>query len=115
MLKLFKAILLDLNPPKMGDVYIGDPLYFILGRPVEHVLHGLTNISGASLWKPFPGNECYRLKIESVSSPYFICNAEALCTDGEVSNWRSRSQPRRIDKFKFKRMIVDGILKKQKL
>src|SRR5579859_4336577 len=108
--RLIARVKLKIDPPRTGDVFLGDPFEFIMGSVIEHVLHGTRSIYGFAAWHPIPSKECYRLTVESDSMPYYRCTAEVLCTsaDGDSKAWKKRSQPRRILKHVFHDMIVEG-------
>lgn len=112
--KFLTKLKLKIYPPKTGEVYYGDPFEFIMGNLIEHCLHGTKSNYGTPIWEPIPSNLCYRLTIESDAMPYYRCTGEVLCRDayGDKTEWRKRSQPRRIGKSVFHGMIVDGRLKK---
>lgn len=110
--RLIARIKLRFEPPKVGDVYYGDPFDFLVGRPIERVLHGLNNKCGDHVWEPLFSEGCYRLKITSDSMPYYICQVEVLAHKNfEEKAWKKRSQPRRFDKKSFCEMIVNGSIK----
>lgn len=113
--KFFRSIKLLLNPPKVGDVYYGDPLNFTNG-PFEKNLHGLKDKYGDTTWEIIPSDGCYRFIVDNASLPaYYRCESEVLCRDKRGDNvvrWMKRCQPRRINKGSFERMIIEGQLKK---
>lgn len=110
------------NPPKVGNVYYSDPIYFVISKPIEHVLHALTNKYGNKIYHPVSSNFCYRLTVESDSLPsYYICKSEVFCKGvddngivdfNNIGIWKERSQPKRIKKDFFKEMVLNGILVK---
>ena len=114
MWNLAKKMRLFMSPPQVGDQYDADPFDFIIGKPVERVLHGLVAPDGDSLWDAVPSHGCYRIRIQSTIMPYYICTAEALCrsADGDNTEWKSRSQLRRMSKAQFHQMIIEGRLTK---
>jgi hypothetical protein len=122
-LKILTKIKLLLKPPKVGDIFYGDPVSFVIGRPVEQVLHGLKDPSGTTLAEPVPSEDCYALTIVSDSQhAYYVLNAMVFCRRKNLPDsasqgfgeWKPRSQVRRIPRDVFKKMVVDGILKKGK-
>lgn len=104
---------LRLNPPKVGDTYLDDAMYNVIGRPVEKVLHGMKAINGDMLYEPMVGEGSYKLTIDSDSMPYYICSAQVLVKDSFGFKWLKRSQPRRILKKNFIDMIIDGRITKE--
>ena len=109
MLKKIRRLLLKLNPPKKGDEYAADALFFVLGRAIEQVLFGMTDKFGNRLYDSALGDDSYRIVISSEQSTYFVCQVYTLCTDSKGSFiWLKRSQPRRFRKEMFKDMIVNG-------
>lgn len=110
--KLVRKIKLYFDPPYERDCYYGDPFEFIIGKPLERVLHKMTTNTGDTLWETVPSDRCYRLTIESCSMPsYYRCTSEVLATsvnDPSDKKWLKRSQPRRILKEVFHQMIIDG-------
>lgn len=104
---------LRLNPPKVGDTYLDDAMYNVIGRPLEKVLHGMKAINGDSLCEPMVGEGSYKLTIESDHMPYYICTAKILVKDNSGFKWLKRSQPRRILKKNFIEMIVNGRITKE--
>jgi hypothetical protein len=115
--RLITKIKLSIKPPKKGEVYAGDPIFFLVGRNVEDVLFGLRNKYGERMWSPIPSFGCFKLVITNDSlKDYYICEAHALCEDVlfREREWKVRSQPRRINKYLFNHMILQGLLKKEK-
>ena len=119
--KALRKIGLLLNPPKNGDVYYGDILYFVLGNNIEFVLHGLTDKTGKLMYSPIPSEDCYRLTVIDYLSEtdQIVCHSEVFCKmvpehPNDVGNWRPRTQPRRISQVYFKNLIVNGLLTKEK-
>lgn len=110
--------MLYLKPPQKGDVYVCDAFDIMAGSLTEKVLHDLMTKSGENLYTYWDGTENYRLTINNVSMPYYICKAEVLVKYDPGSFreskfiWKERSQVRRIDKKEFLAMILDGRLKK---
>lgn len=115
--KLINKINLWLNPPRPGSFYYGDPLYFVVGKPIEHVLHGLKDKNGEPIFYPIPSAGCYRLMIESIFDDYYCCKSEVLCyslnMDSGIGKWMKRTQTKRINKVIFNEFIVQGILSKK--
>jgi hypothetical protein len=112
---LLRQVKLYLNPPKKGDVYLGDPLRFVIAKPMEYILHGLKDKTGKTLWEPLPSEDCYKITIENDSMPdYYICQSEVLCLSEAMSvmQWHKRTQPKRIGKELFNSMIINGTLGK---
>jgi hypothetical protein len=110
---LFNKLWLYFYPPKKGDSFIGDPLRFVIARPVEYVLHGLKDKNGNTTWEPIPSFGCYILTIENDQMPYYVCKSEVLCGNDSIKLWNERSQPKRFGKKMFKDMIATGVLKKE--
>jgi hypothetical protein len=112
--RLIRRIKIPFDPPKVGDIYYGDPFDFICGSPFEHVLHRTKSIYGDPIWNVVASDGCYRLTIESESMPYYRCKAEVLCENvhGYGKEWLERVQPRRISKDRFREMIIDGRIKR---
>lgn len=116
MMRWFRKLKLKfLNPPKEGDAYYSDSLFYVIANNIEKVMHGMRDKHGDAIWQVIPGDDTYRLTIESTMMPYYRCKAEVLATNVDFSQkkWLSRSQPRRISKEKFLDMILDGEIKKQ--
>jgi len=111
----FKRIKLYFNPPKKGDVYNGDSTFFIGSKYLEAVAHRLVDIEGNHIWDRIPGSDTYKLTIESDVMPYYICKAQCLARGhgGYNYSWRDRSQVRRINKWIFVELILDGTIVKQ--
>lgn len=114
--ELARKIELYFYPPYPGDVYYGDPFEFVIGKPMEQVLHKMRSVGGhEAFWEAVPSEHCVRLTIESDSMPYYRCTSEILATN--VANqsekkWLRRVQPRRILKEVFHQMIIDGRIEK---
>jgi len=114
---------LVLSPPKPGDIYYGDVLFFVLGNNIEFVLHGLTNKNGDPVYSPVPSEDGFRLTILEYAGPgftHYVCNSEIFCRDVpthpyDLGNWRKRTQVRRLPVKYFKDLIVNGLLTKGKL
>ena len=107
-------------PPKAGIAYHGNPKNFILGSSIEGVMHGLTDVYGNPIWEPIPGDDCYRVTIDSTIMPYLILRSEVLCKPAgkaatiSEAKWITRCQLKRFTKKKFKELVISGILKKTK-
>jgi hypothetical protein len=112
--RLFNKIMLWLKPPKKGDIYYADSLHFVVGKPIEHILHGLKDKYGQSIWTVMQGKCCYRLTIETDVMPYYTCRSEVFCygdlCNNNIGEWMKRTQPKRISKEYFKQLIVEGFL-----
>lgn len=118
MIKRFiKKIKLRLNPPKRGDIFFGDPVFFIISRPTEYVLHGLKNKYGLTEQNPIPSFQCYKLTIESdFTSNYYECSSEVLCSSALGSSelkWKKRCQSKKISKLLFNEFVLNGLLRKE--
>lgn len=118
--RLYRKFLLKAKPPKNHDVFYGDPLYFVISRPTEYVLHGLKDRNGRTLLEPIPSFGCLRLTIIMTTEDYYVCNTEVFCKavndlyimSNNIGEWMERSQTRKMSKIMFDQMIVDGFLKK---
>lgn len=113
--KLALKIKLYFYPPKVGDVYYGDPLDFILGSEMEKFMHGMKDQFGHSLWNTVPSKLCYKLTIETDYLSYYRCTSEVLTSNAYdvcEKKWLRRSQPRRIFKKALHKMIIDGKIEK---
>jgi len=106
-------LLLYLNPPKVGDTYLSDAMYNIVGKPIEKVLHGMKTIDGDILYEPVVGDGSYKLTIDSDTMPYYICSAQVLVRDNTGFKWLKRIEPKRILKKNFINMILDGRITKE--
>lgn len=117
MIRWLQKLKLYLNPPKEGDVYVGNPIFFVVNRPIEKILHGMKDKYGMSMWEVVPSDDAYKLTIESGSMPtYYKCKSEILVIDMSFSykKWLVRTQSRRIGKSMFIDMILNGLIQKQK-
>ena len=114
--KFVQRFLLWRNPPKTDDVYWTDSFTYLAGRPFEHVLHGLKNKNGDTVAEAVYGRCTYRMTIRSYSMPYYVVQCEVLAAQRSTHDkfWAFRTQPRRIDKDVFIRMILSGEVKKYK-
>ena len=114
-IRLFRKISLLLNPPKKGDVYYGDPVWWIIHKPVEHILHGLKDKYGNNLYDPIPSGDCFRLTITNTSmESYYVLDSEVFCRskNSNVSIWMKRTQPRRMGKETLEQFVLAGMLRK---
>ena len=110
MNKLFKKIHLYFNPPKNGDVFFGDPFDFLCDSNWERLHYPMSDRHGHDTWSFVPGTNTYRFTIESAAMPYYRCKAEILAANREEpfrKCWIERSQPRRIWKKDFLRLILE--------
>jgi hypothetical protein len=111
--KLFNTIKYHVNRPKKGDTFYGDPLLFVIGKPVEYVLYGLTDRTGKNIVEIVPSWDCYRVTVTNNSHPlYYVFQAEVLCATQDSFKWMVRNQPVRFTKENFKRMVINGTLTK---
>jgi hypothetical protein len=110
--KFYNKIKYSLNVPKVGNTYYGDPLLFVIGKPVEYVLYGLTDKNGNKLVEIVPSWDCYRITIRSIQPLYYILDAEVFCATKDNFKWMSRTQPVRFNKENFKQMVIGGTLTK---
>lgn len=111
------------NPPKKGDVFCGDPAWFITPKPIEYVLHGLKNIHGETIYEPIPSQGCIRFTVEHCGNLNYILGSEVLCRLNREHNytkdisdigiWKKRTQPRRMGKEMFEEFILNGMLWKE--
>ena len=114
----FKRIALKIKPPKVGDVYYGDSLRFIIAKPVEEILHGLRDRNGNLIWQPIPSLDCYRLTITSQIGNHYTCDSEVLCRRVSdypgMGEWMMRTQPKVISNHYFLTLITNDYIKKAK-
>ena len=119
--RLVRKLKLFLNPPKKGHVFYGDPSWFVIARPVEHVLHGLKDSSGISVFTPVPSKGCFRFTIEHCGNLNYIMGSEVFCS-GKIAStgfynsigiWKQRSQPRRMALEMFEELVLNGMLWRQ--
>ena len=114
-IRLFRKISLLLNPPKKGDTFYGDPVWWIIPRPVERILHGLKDKYGNNLYDPIPSEDCFRLIIDNdYLDSYYVLDSEVFCRskNSNVSVWMKRTQPRRMGKETLEQFILAGMLRK---
>lgn len=112
---LLTKIKLLFDPPKKGDVYVGDSFDFMAGSVVEQILHGLRDRNGDLLYTRLDGPESYKLTVVLDSMPYYCIDCEVLVRNDSGHPkyvWMKRTQARRIWKDRFEQMIVDGRVKK---
>lgn len=109
-MKWLTKVKLFLRSPKNGDIYYGDAKDFALGRSLEKALHGVKDKSGDDIWAIIPGQDTYRLIMESTAMPtYYRLEAEVLAFSMyDPMTWLKRRVPRRIDKNRFHEMILEG-------
>jgi hypothetical protein len=109
---------LSFTPPKKGDIYIGDNFDFLIGKPMEQILHGLRNRNGDPIYDPAIGIDSYKVTIIRDSMPYYVleCHSLVYATGSKSGStefkWLKRNQDRRIMKDLFQDMILEGRLKK---
>jgi hypothetical protein len=121
--RFFRKLGLYFNPPKEGEAYVGDPDYFVSNNQIERILHSLKDKFGNDIYEPIPSKNCYRLMIvseSSLDSRHYVCATEVLCKsvpekDGDMGSWKTRTQLRRLPKVYFKDLVVNGLLKKEKV
>jgi hypothetical protein len=105
-----------ISPPKKGDIFVGDPLQFVISKNVEYVLFELKDKYGKLIWTPIPSFGCFKLLIANNSMDnYYICEASVLCEDCLFNKkiWKIRNQPKRISKYLFRDLVLHGVLKKE--
>lgn len=112
VIRFIRKIALFLKPVKVGDTFYGDPVWWVLPRPIEMVLHGLKDVNGDTLYRPTPSEGCYRLTIEKDYDSYYTLRSEVLCRAGSTwaSIWKERSQPRRMPRLILEQYILAGLL-----
>lgn len=111
--RLVRKISLFVNPPKQGHTFYGDPVWFVLSRPVEHVLHNLKDKFGNTIYTPIPSNGCFRFVVEFCGNENYILASEVFCKEKSLDSlgtWMKRTQPRRMSKLMFDEMFVMGML-----
>jgi hypothetical protein len=104
---------LFLRPPKKGDVFYGDPLWFVIHRPIEYILHGLKDKNGTTIHHPIPSKDCFCVVIEHCGNENYIVGTEVFCdtkTNNNIGIWFKRSQPKRIAKEMFEELVLNGLL-----
>jgi hypothetical protein len=119
---LLRKINLFLDPPKKGDIYYGDPVWFIISRPTEFILHGLKDKYGNIMYDPVPSKGGVRFIIEHCGNLNFILGSEVLChllnrnkpvMDINDFVWKKRTQPRRMAREMFREFVLTGMLWKE--
>lgn len=115
--KFYLKVCLYFHSPRIGDIHFGNPKDFVIGRPIEYVLHGLKDRTGATMWHPIPTFGCFRLTIEKETPEKdgYVCRSEVLCDTERglhLIDWHRRSQPKLINKSMFKGFILNSTLKK---
>ncbi|MCX9024634.1 MAG: hypothetical protein OIN85_00895 [Candidatus Methanoperedens sp.] len=108
--KLWYAIKFLFSPPKEGDVYSGDAFDFVVGKPIESVLHGMRDQYGNPTHDVIPGNNTYKIKIVKIFETYYSCKMQALVEDRITHQkaWLLRSQDRKISKELLKHWALEG-------
>ena len=114
---LYKKFRLYFNPIKPGEVYYGNPKNFIVGKPMEYILHGLKDTTGTTMWHPIPSDCCYKLTIKNHSpeKDLYECESEVLCDTEKglhLVDWHRRSQRKNISKPIFEYFILNGLLER---
>jgi hypothetical protein len=114
--RFIRKISLFFNPIKAGDVFYGDPVWWVLPRPIEMVLHGLKDKEGNTLYRPVPSEGCYKVTVEGDYDSYFKLRSEVLCnTDASYTSiWKQRSQPRRMPRLILEQYILSALLWREK-
>jgi hypothetical protein len=118
LMKWFAKFKLWMNPPKKGEVYHGDNFDFLIGKPMEQILHGLRDKNGNPIYNPAFGEGSYKVTILLDCMPYYVLECDSLVYENSYSNnrndfrWVKRTQNRRIPKNHVIEMILDGRLKK---
>lgn len=125
--RLIRKISLLLNPPKKGDTFYGDSVWWIIPRPVELILHGLKDKYGNNLYDPIPSGDCFRLTITNTSmDSYYVLDSEVFCRSknskpiyqcdirgiSDIGVWMKRTQPRRMSKKSLEQFVLAGMLRK---
>jgi hypothetical protein len=113
VIRLVRKLKLFLNPPKKGHVFYGDPSWFVIARPVEHVLHGLKDSYGVTVFTPVPSKDCFRFTVEHRGNLNYILGSEVFCkekTDNNIGTWKKRTQPRRMALEMFEELVLNGLL-----
>lgn len=117
MLKRFiRKLSLFVNPPKEGDIYFGDPIWFIISRPIELILHNLKDKFGTNLYDPIPSKGCFKLTVIYCGDKNYILESKVLCSNKftDTKMWMQRTQQRRMTKEMFEELIFDGMLWREK-
>lgn len=114
LMMIFRFIALLVRPPKRGDQYFGNSVNFVTSRWMEKVWFGMKHESGENIWLEVPGENTYRLTVTSIQPSYYICEAEvlAMLVTADAHSWLTRKIERRISKLLFKKLIVDGTIKR---
>ena len=121
---MFKTLYLKLylyfRSPKMGSVYFGNPKRFIIGKPIEYVLHGLKDKDGDTMFEPIPGDHCYKISIDKTEENTYSISTEVFCKltskynlntgNSDFGKWMKRCQNRKIGKEYLLSLILDGTL-----
>jgi hypothetical protein len=110
--RLILKLALFLKPLRAGDVLYGDPVWWVIPRPIEMVLHGLKDIHGANMYTPIPSEGCYKLTIDKDLESYYILDSEVLCNTkfSSIVFWKKRSQPRRMARLQLEEYFLNGML-----
>jgi hypothetical protein len=111
--RTIRKLKLYFNPPKKGDVFYGDPVWFVIARPVEYVLYGLKDKNGNTVYYPIPSQGCFKLTVEHMGNLNYILDSEVLChTAANIAKsiWFKRSQPKRMAKEYFEELFLSGLI-----
>lgn len=114
--KLLRKIWLYFNAPKIGDVYYGDSLSFMIGNfNSEKILHQTNDILGDPLYEPVYGEYTYRVTVAREYDGYYACKGEmlALGVKDEDFRWLQRQSSWRFEKERFFDMIRNREIKKR--
>ena len=115
--RVIRKFKLFLNPVKKGDTFYGDPVWFILFRPTEMVLHNLKDRNGVTMFNPIPSRGCFRFVVEQCGNENLILGSQVFCkekTDNNIGTWMKRTQPRRMGKEIFEELFLAGMLWREK-
>jgi hypothetical protein len=114
--RLIRKFRLKRIKPQVGDVYYGHVIDFVIGKNTEQFLYGMRDITGYErIWEPVPSDRAVRLTIDGDQNPNYRLVSEVLCTNTKNPSqmeWLKRKQFVRIEREQFKRMILDGLIKK---